>query len=89
MLGRHLALSRVEPELLEQAGQDQEHPVLSQDLNEMRGRKISGFIDHKQKRAETPMITEHWEWNAKLEMDLKSARACSAPATSQIVSSCP
>ena len=34
VVGRHLALSRVEPEVLEQAGHNEEHPVLSQDLEE-------------------------------------------------------
>ncbi len=34
MVGRHLALGRVEPELLEEAGDDQERPVLSQDLQD-------------------------------------------------------
>ena len=32
MVGRHLALSWVEAELLEQTGDDQEHPVLGQNL---------------------------------------------------------
>ncbi len=32
VVGRHLALSRVEPELLEEAGDDQEHPVLGENL---------------------------------------------------------
>ena len=39
VVGRHLALGRVEPELLEQAGDDQEQSVLSQDLKSLKALK--------------------------------------------------
>ena len=56
VVGRHLALSWEEPELLEQTGDDQEHPVLCQYLQNIRG--LFSISEHL-------CVLRHWKFTAR------------------------